>query len=152
MLQPSNNSKVAPLEKKRAEKFEISGKIQSELASLDIKLNSTLKKVIKSAPEETVLIAIEALKQAITAGNIERPGGWLKRAIEECWQPNESLQKIENKQHIIFNQWFELARAKGLVVASMKGDDDQQYVFDREGVRYHFEQMLAKYPLESLKS
>lgn len=46
-------------------------------------LNQTLKKTINSASEETVLNAIEAYKEALVTGKIERPGGWLKKAIYE---------------------------------------------------------------------
>ena len=50
-----------------------------------IKLNTTLTKAIKSASVEIVLSAIEALTEAMAKGNIERPGAWLKRAIEGRW-------------------------------------------------------------------
>jgi len=145
---PSN--KVTSLEKKRSERSGITEQIQAALAIVGLKLNPTLAKTIQAAPETVVLTAIDALKEAMTAGGIERPGGWLKRAIEECWKPNEPNHQQTTKSSNAFGQWFDLARAKGLVVASMKGDDGQIYVFDREGVRYPFEQMLNKHPMERL--
>lgn len=142
----TSNSEVAQLEKQSVE-----SQIQSALADIGIKLNPTLAKTIQSVPEATVLTAIDALKEAMSASNIERPGGWLKRAIEECWRPNENHQLVAKSQsNEVFNRWFNLARAKGLVTAGMRGEDGQQYVFDKEGVSYSFEQMLAAYPLETL--
>lgn len=66
----------------------ISDSIKKELQIVGIKLNSTLTKVIELASEETVLNAIKAYKEALIVGTIKRPGGWLKKAIEEQWQPN----------------------------------------------------------------
>lgn len=146
---PSNH-KMTSLEKKRSERSGITDQIQDALTSVGLKLNPTLSKTIQIAPETVVLTAIDALKEAMTAGGIERPGGWLKRAIEECWKPNEPVQqKSEGAAENSFGQWFDWARAKGLVVASMKAEDGKIYVFDREGVRYPFEQMLIKHPMDA---
>lgn len=83
---PSTNSKIISQDKKRANQSQdIEGKIKSELAFVRIKLNTTLTKAIKSASVEIVLSAIEALTEAMAKGNIERPGAWLKRAIEGRW-------------------------------------------------------------------
>lgn len=70
-------------------KTEVSDQIKSELEALEIPLNTTLTNTIKSAPEEFVLNAIEALKEAMSGGDIPRPGGWLNRAIQEGWTKNE---------------------------------------------------------------
>jgi len=149
---PTSSSRVTPLEKKRSARSPVTEQIQSALADIGIRLNPTLAKTIQAAPESTVLTAISALKEAITTGNIERPGGWLKRAIEECWKPNEPTQQHnEVEQSNAFSEWFDLARSKGLVVASMKEKDGQIHVFDQAGVRYPYEQMFAKHPIESLK-
>lgn len=145
------NTKVTFLARKRSERFEITASIQTALADVGLKLNPTLAKAIQSVPEVIVLTAIDALKEAMTAGGIERPGGWLKRAIEECWEPNESEhQQVEAKLDNSFSQWFDLAKAKGLVVASMLGEDGQIHVFDKEGTRYPFEKLAASYPLKEL--
>ena len=61
----SESAKVAFLEPKRQKALAISNKIKSELAKLGIDLNTTLTKTIKSASEELVISAIEALKEAI---------------------------------------------------------------------------------------
>jgi chromosome segregation ATPase len=61
--------------------------IDAALQELGIDLNPTLRKTIAASAPDAVLSAIAALKEAISAGAVERPGGWLKRAIEQGWQP-----------------------------------------------------------------
>lgn len=141
----ASKSKVTSLADKRAVQSEVSEKIKAQLAELKISLNSTLTKTIKSAKEEFVLSAIEALKEAMANGNVSKPGGWLNKAIQEGWMPSEKhLQKFERD---IFNEWFNLAKKQGLIMASMRGDDGKLYVFTKDGVRLPFEQMLAEHPL-----
>ncbi len=86
-----------------------------------------------------------------SAGDIKRPEGWLNRDIQECWKPNEPIQQEgEGVSENMFGQWFDWARAKGLVVASMRAEDGKIYVFDQEGVRYPFEQMVVEHSIGSL--
>lgn len=135
-------SKVTLLADKRDVQSVVSDKIKAQLASLGISLNPTLTKTIKSAPEELVLGAIEALKEAIANRNVSRrPGGWLNKAIQEGWMPSE--KHLHGCDHDIFNEWFNLARIQGLVMASIQGDDGKLYVFTRDGVKFPFEHMLA---------
>ena len=82
-------TKVTPISK--AQTSEISEVIKSELKSLGIKLNSTLRKIIKANDEHTVLNAIEALKEANATGEVKKPGGWLASAIEGGWVKAESI-------------------------------------------------------------
>lgn len=146
------DSKVTFLESKRTQSKNISDKIKLELAAVGVKLNTTLTKTIKSAPEEMVLIAIQALKQALEHGNVERPGGWLNRAIQDGWLPNETNLPQDKVERDIFKQWFDLAYKQRLVLASTKGDDGRMYVFTVDGLRLSFEQMLTEYPLEKLRA
>jgi hypothetical protein len=129
----------------------VCNEIQAALDQIGLKLNPTLAQTMQSVSTETVLTAIAALEQAMTTGNIERPGGWLKRAIEQSWEPNRPLYgttPINSAK--AFSQWFNLARNQGLVVASMKAEDGQIYVFDPQGIRRLFTEMLAEHPLERL--
>jgi hypothetical protein len=128
-----------------------SPEIQAALNKIGLKLNPTLAQTIQSVSSETVLTVIAALEQAMTTGNIEHPGGWLKRAIEQSWEPNRPLYRnnpISSAK--AFSQWFNLAKSQGLVVASLKAEDGQIYVFDPQGVRHLFTEMLAEYSLERL--
>lgn len=147
--EPSTDNKVTSLDKKRIERSDVSDKIKSELDSIGIKLNTTLTKTIKSTSGEFVLSAIQALKEAMASGNIERPGGWLNAAIKDGWKPNEKY--VKKGEWTSFNEWFTLARKQGLIVASTKGDDDKLYVFTPDGTRLPFDQMLNLYPLDLLR-
>lgn len=147
--EPPVDNKITSLDKKRTERSDVSDKIKLELTSLGIKLNTTLSKTIKLASVELVLSAIEALKEAMASGNIERPGGWLNAAIKDGWKPNEKY--IKKGEWASFNEWFNLAKKQGLIIASTKGDDDKLYVFTPDGTRLPFEQMLNLYPLDILR-
>lgn len=151
-LTNSKDSKVTSLDKKRTQRLDISDKIKSDLAQLGIPLNSTLTKTIKSASVEIVESAIVALKEAMTTGNVERPGGWLNKAIKDGWIPNEKHLPQNKVERDIFNEWFSLAYKRRLVLASVRGDDGQLYVYTVEGIPLPFKQMLVEYPLEKLQA
>lgn len=85
--------KVTPIDSKRKAKSVASLDIQSELDILGITLNTTLNKTIKAATEDTVLAAIEALKDQLTEKDIPNPGGWLNKAIKEGWTKAEPILK-----------------------------------------------------------
>lgn len=98
--QPIVSRKVTSITKKSTY---VSDLIKSQLDKLGIKLNSTLAKKIKAAPEETVLAAIEALKDQLSRGEIKNPGGWLATAIEDGWVKAESIPtKPSRKESQIF--------------------------------------------------
>ena len=81
------------IDTKRKTKSVISESIQSELDELGISLNPTLSKTIKAATENTVLAAIEALKDQSSKQDIPNPGGWLNKAINEGWTKAEPISK-----------------------------------------------------------
>jgi cysteinyl-tRNA synthetase len=94
-------AKVTPISSKK--KAKVSDQIEEELEALGIPLNTTLTKTIKSASEELVLNAIEALKEAMANGDIPRPGGWLNKAIQEGWAKNEpQLQQTSNYNPLVY--------------------------------------------------
>ncbi len=142
-----NNSKVASLDKKRATKTDISDNIKQQLDLLEIKLNPTLTKTIKSASEETVLNAIEALIEAMASNNIEKLGAWLKKAIEEAWIPNEPVQ--QKSELDMFNEWYKLAKKKKLVLAS-QNTKNGIIVYTKDEQWIPFQEMLVKHPLSTL--
>ena len=96
-------SKVTSLTDKRVVQSVVSDNIKAQLAELKISLNSTLTKTIKSASEELVLNAIEALKEAMANGGVPRPGGWLNKAIQEGWTKNEpQLQQTSTYKPTVY--------------------------------------------------
>ncbi len=123
---PPDNPKVTSLEQKRTGRSGISDKIKQELIGLGIQLNSTLTKAIKSVPEEKALDAVEAFKEAIVTDNIEKPGAWLKAAIEDGWRKNEprSCEAATGSGTTSeFSEWFELAHAQGVAQARQETEE-----------------------------
>jgi hypothetical protein len=137
--------KVTPIA--GAKKSHISDQIKHQLAAAGIQLNPRLTKAIKSASSEAVLDAIEAYKEALATGKVERPGAWLKKAIEEQWKPNDAVQARSLQE--TFNQWYPLARKKGLVLASQKGKNGIE-VYTSHEQWIPFAEMLNQYPLATL--
>jgi predicted transcriptional regulator len=139
-------TKITSLEEKRTIKSSVNDNIKKELDTLGVKLNSTLSKVIRSAPESVVMNAITALKEAITSGRIEHPGGWLKTAIESQWIPNEALEKqakaASTSAHT-FREWYDLAKAYGVVTA-FEEQDGVMMVRENAGQWYTYEDYVAK--------
>ncbi len=144
---PTNNQKIISLEKKILGNSNANDLIKQKLESLGIQLNSTLTKTIKTASSEIVLDAIEALKEALADNDIDKPGAWLKRAIELRWKPNA---KIHIKSELeIFNEWYLKAKQKNLIQASQTTKDGILiYTNDEKWVP--FSEMLAQYPLGTL--
>jgi predicted RNase H-like nuclease (RuvC/YqgF family) len=89
------DNKVTSISSKR--KTTIDEQIQSKLDALDIGLNPTLTKTIKSATESTVLAAIEALKDQLSKKDIPNPGGWLNQAIKEGWTKPKIILQTSSK-------------------------------------------------------
>ena len=144
---PVENSKVALLEEKRAGRSNISDQVKQQLEFLGIQSNSTLTKTIFASSEETVLDAIEALKEAISDGGVDKPGGWLKTAIEQGWKPNG---KIQIKSELdLFTEWYPKAKLHKLVQASQTTKDGIM-IYSNDEKWIPFSEMLSQYPLETL--
>jgi chromosome segregation ATPase len=126
-----------------------SSQIQSELEALLIKLNPTLKKIVSLTPEEVTLLAIEALKEAQSKGEVPNPEGFLARAIKEGWTPSDAHKNKAEKE--IFNEWYKVTSCCGLVSAATKFEG-VQHVLTADGEWVPFSQMIARYPLDTLKS
>lgn len=141
------NSKVTSLDKKRSGRSDISDSVKQQLNLIGIKLNATLTKTIKSASEETILNAIKAFKEAMASSNIEKPGAWLKKAIEEGWIPNEEIG--QQSELDVFREWYTLAYKKKLVLAS-QNTKDGIIVYTQDEQWISFQEMLVKYPLSTL--
>lgn len=144
-----SKSKVTPLSLKKAVCPIISNQLQSELELLGIKVNSTLAKLIKAEPEEVVLMAINALKEATASYEVLNPSGFLVEAIKKTWMPNEGYErKVELD---CFNEWYELARQRGLVLASQAGKNGI-LVYTKDEKWVPFQKLLIQYPLASFNS
>ncbi|MDZ4877729.1 MAG: hypothetical protein CLLPBCKN_007164 [Chroococcidiopsis cubana SAG 39.79] len=144
-----SKSKVTPLGLKKAVCPIISNQLQSELDKLGIRVNSTLEKLIEAEPEEVVLMAINALKEAKASYEVLNPSGFLVEAIKKTWMPNEGYErKVELD---CFNEWYELARQRGLVLASQAGKNGI-LVYTKDEKWVPFQKLLIQYPLASFNS
>ena len=147
---PKLSSKITPITQKRTKKLlESRSQIDSELKTLNIRINSTLSKLIDNNPEEVVLNAISSLKEGLSNKTVRNKTGFLVKAIENQWIANDNFEdKVEQN---IFNEWFLLANSQGLVSASTKFDG-VLHVLTPDDEWVPFEKMISKYPLETLKN
>ena len=102
--------KVTSLKGKRtkAPPRPIPDSVKIELANLDIKINSTLRKLIRVNPEEIVLESIEALKYALSNQEVKNLAGWLAEGIKNRWKkPDNSTQQVQSVEELVFPEGFE---------------------------------------------
>ena len=59
--------------------------VERELKAIGITLNTTHRKLIEKTSEETVINALEAVKEQLKKREIDNPGGLLTKAIKERW-------------------------------------------------------------------
>lgn len=101
--------------------------VKLELKNLNIKINSTLKKVIRENPEEVVLESINSLKYAIEKNGVTNPSGFLVKAIKNRWkEPQQNLRysqdippEYKEDEPIFpegFEEWFIKAIDSGFII------------------------------------
>ncbi|PZD70642.1 hypothetical protein C1752_10363 [Acaryochloris thomasi RCC1774] len=84
-------------------------------------LNQNIHRTVVSATVDVVRDALAVVRQQKQAGIVKRPAGMLVKAIQEKWNPNP----VEESGSLVpdgFSEWFDLAREKGIVTASMMMD------------------------------
>ncbi|MDJ0776020.1 MAG: DUF6262 family protein [Mastigocoleus sp. MO_167.B18] len=115
-------NKVTPIKRPT---IPISESVKVELEKLNIKINSTLKRLIRENPEEIVLESIAALKYALGKNEVENKSGFLVKAIKYRWkEPESTIQyKQTSTQHESdctfsegFEEWFIEAIDSGFIV------------------------------------
>lgn len=89
--------RVIPITKASRKSKEIPESIQKKLESLEIKLNSTLTKLITASNEQEVIRSLLAVEQYIQQNDVNNIGGLVVQAIREKWEPSLSLQKSTPK-------------------------------------------------------
>lgn len=120
--------------------------ITQRLEAIGVPLNSTLNKVISSAPEQIVFTAVAALEEAIKTDRIERPGAWLKKAIEDGWRPNEALEKPAapaGTTQSTFREWYDLAKAYG-TIKEFEERDGVMMVRENTGQWHVYEEYVVR--------
>ena len=150
----TSNPKVASLEQKRNQltNDEISDELEAQFSEVGIKLNQTLRELIKSVPEEQVINALSVVKEALAVRKVRSKAGLFRKALEEAWEPNESDEERKiNEIQENFSEWFKLAKAEGIVQAS-QGTKDEIIVLDSTGEWIPLKTMFEKgWTIEYLK-
>lgn len=126
----------------------VSWKTLSQLESLGIRQNPKLLTAIANAPEATLSNAIACLHEAKRLGTIKSSTGFLIKAIEEQWTPNEAAPQAVP---LGFREWFNLARELGLVIASQMVDGVLQ-VYTSSGKPEVWEEFATAFPLAELQT
>ena len=91
--------------------------------------------------------ALKVLEQNKRKQKVKNPAGLFRRAILERWTPNDE----DPTPPKVFNEWFNLAREAGIVMSSQRRDG-KLWVFDTNAQPFPYEEMLQRYPLESLRA
>lgn len=128
----SSEPKLIVLEQKRQKlnnNNSIFDTIKPRLNNIGIRLNKKLNELIELLEKEQVLNAVSAVEEYLATGKkVTSKAGLLRKALEEAWTPNlsQSDQQL-NQIRENFPEWFNLARAEGIVQAS-------QRTFDGSGI------------------
>lgn len=147
----SSNSKPqkVPLS---SEEINIDPQLQAEVEEVIAPqpINMNIKRVVMSASVEIIQNALSVVKQQKKAGRAKRPAAMLVKAIQEGWTPNPT-DAISNMPDG-FGEWFDLARAKGIVTASMPMDGQMCVCTDPEqGDWQPWTELAFAFPLRILQ-
>lgn len=150
----TSNPKIASLDQRRSQQptnDDISDELKANISELGIKLNKTLTQMIKSAPEAQVISALLVVKEALANGDVRSKAGLFRKALEEAWEPNEADSEREaSTTRRCFPEWYDLARAYGIVVGSQE-EDGVLMVQENTGQWHKFEEFSTKWTLDYLK-
>jgi hypothetical protein len=127
--------------------------LQFELKFLGIKLNESLKKLVESSSQQQVKNALSVVKEALSTGTkVRSKVGLFRKALESGWVPSQSDEERETIQlETTFSEWYNLAKASGLVIASQKTEQGI-IVYEPNGQAISFETMLERgWTLEYLR-
>ena len=113
-------------------KMEPQLQIEIEEVIAPMPMNLNIKRAVMSVSISVVQDALAVVRQQKQAGKAKRPAGLLVRAIQECWTPNPILDSVAVGMPDGFNDWFDLAREKGIVTASMPMDGQMCVCTDPE--------------------
>jgi hypothetical protein len=118
--QEKSKEKENPLVFSDERKIDPQLKKQVEEVIAPAPMNPQIKKAVLAASLEAVQDAIAVVQQRKEAGRVKNPAGLFVKAVKEQWKPSGSKEVHDSfpKLPEDFNEWFELARKKGLVIAS----------------------------------
>ena len=99
---------------------QIDNSLKAKISNLGIRINPTLKKIILSFPQQRTDDAISAVEEYLsTDKKVKSKAGLLRTALQEGWTPNLTDEEKQLTQVTdTFSEWFNLAKAQGIVKAS----------------------------------
>lgn len=145
----SPNAKVIHLDDKMISDelidITINPEIKSRLQQVGIKLNPTVAKLIKSSSPQQVRNAISVVQEALFTGTkVRSKVGLFRKALEFGWMPSQLDEEREaNQLEATFSEWYKLAKASGLVIASQKTEEGI-IVYEPNGQAIPFKNMLER--------
>ncbi|PZD70189.1 hypothetical protein C1752_17095 [Acaryochloris thomasi RCC1774] len=114
-------------------------------------MNQNIKRAMMSVSLDIVLDALAVVRQQKKTGQAKRPAGLLVKAIQERWTPNPVNDALETMPDG-FSDWFDLAREKGIVTASLPMDGQMCVCTDPEqGDWQPWTELAFAFPLRMLK-
>ncbi|MCP6758495.1 MAG: DUF6262 family protein [Fischerella sp. CENA71] len=122
-------------------------KLRTQISEVGIKLNDHLIQLIISSTEKQVLNALGVVKERLAVGKVKSKAGLFRSALASSWEPNETNADIQKSQ---FHEWYELARAYGIVIAS-KEEDGVIFVQENSRNWISYEKFSKKWTLEYLR-
>ncbi len=152
-----NQSKVVPItqgksieEKNYDEESRgciLTEKLKTQISEVGIKLNNNLIQLINSSTDKQVSNALAVVKERLAVGKVKSKVGLFRSALVEKWQPNETETDIQKTQ---FNEWYELAKAYGIVIDS-KEENGVILVEENSKEWIAYEKFSRKWTLEYLR-
>ncbi|MBG1261123.1 DUF6262 family protein [Nostoc commune] len=128
-------------------KYILTDDLKTKISELGIKLNDNLIQIINSSTEKQVLNALGVVKERLAVGKVKSKVGLFRSALVENWEPNETEIDIKKSQ---FHEWYELARAYGIVIGS-KEEDGIILVQENSKEWIDYEKFSKKWTLAYLK-
>lgn len=135
-----------------SEEINIDPQLQAEVEEVisPQPMNMNIKRVLMAASVEIIQNALSVVKQQKKAGRAKRPAAMLVKAIQEGWTPNPTNAAAGMPDG--FTEWFDLARAKGIVTASMPMDGQMCVCTDPEqGDWQPWTELAFAFPLRILQ-
>ncbi|QFS52352.1 DUF6262 family protein [Nostoc sphaeroides] len=101
-------------------KYILTKELKTKISEVGIKLNDSLIQMINSSTEKQVLNALGVVKERLLVGKVKSKAGLFRSALVENWEPNETEEYLQKSQ---FEEWYELARAYGIVIGNKQEGD-----------------------------
>jgi hypothetical protein len=151
----STYSNVTPLHQNQKQNLssDLPDAVSQGLKSIRIsKPTRRVMELIRVKTEQEVLDAIAVVREGIEAGSVRNPARYFVSALQEGWTPNvlDKPQQLPSEFRQ-FNQWFDLAKAKGVVLASTKVEGEIM-VYGTDGAAKPLTWWMEQYSIQDLES